>query len=72
MPSLRQTPARGRDTALALLQRKHDLHFGELRFFDGNLSGPILSSIARFSLIYFGRILREEVKKLMRATEETP
>ena len=38
-----------------------DLRFGELRFFHGNLSGfhPVI--IARFSLFYFGRVLREEL-----------
>ena len=38
-----------------------DLRFGELRFFHGNLSGSHPVIIARFSLFYFGRVLREEV-----------
>lgn len=37
------TDFRNRDTGLRLLQRKHDLRFGELGFFHGNRQAPILS-----------------------------
>ena len=42
---------RHRDPALGLLQRKHDLRFGELGFFHGNRQAPSCHKLPAF--LYF-------------------